>query len=423
MTVLTVSDSRITLFVGCTLIPTNERTKMLDQLLMLIPEGNPRHPIAWNRLLKTVEARMSLAGQKYTASSTVRTPLVEMLRWMLLNVNMSELDNCPDDITRLTTVLQSKQTEFKFAFDPIWTRNLSVNKLFRNIDKKNNVVELFLNSSVSNLTDYPLDEGWDAWSGCRGIKILYYNTTTLPISMYTGYVEFAGKPPTYAVISLNVQTLLMKWYKYTKRCKESGEEAGAVKFIKEYELTNFFSDMLDIWTTNVILTALVNPNASSDTLANELSVPNYVTTSNVVSNGIAGLQEVLKLVEVRNLKLQDLLDTKWYYYIDRSIRDMILEIQKDVVLPDLRQYKWMDALKYLPYLRIMVAMIHQDPGNPMYNALLKKAYWMYVKIIKYAQWPNYQYSGVLKRHIDMVTRNFERIFTADKIVDAMEPAP
>lgn len=395
---------------------------MLDQLLELVPVGNPRHPIAWDRLLKTIEVRMDLCRQKYAACNTVRTPFVETLRWMLLNIDLKELDRCPDDITRLTTVLQAKQTEFKFAFDPVWTKTLGVNKLLKGFDK-NKTVELYLNSSVSNLTSYPLDEGWDEWSGTRGIKILYYNTTTLPISMYTGYVEFGGKTPTYAVISINVQTLLMKWYKYTKFCKESNEEADPIRFIKEFELTNFFNDFLDIWTTNVLLTCLVNPNAPAETIANELSVPNYVTTSNVVTNGVSGLLEVLKLIEVRNLRMQDLLDTKWYSYSDQTIREKILGIQKEFLLPELRQYMWLDVLKFLPYLRIVVAMIHQDPNNPLYNALIRKAHWLYLRKIKYSQLPSYQYSNVIKSHIEMVIRNFERIFEADKIVDAMEPAP
>lgn len=394
---------------------------MLDQLLSIIPGGNIRHPIAWDRLIDTVSTRLNIAKSRFMSTKSVRTPLVELLRWMVLNFNEAEADNCPNDITRLTTVFQSYQNEFKVAFDPIWTRTLSANKLFVDNTKKNKVVEIFLNSSISDMSSYPLDEGWSSWMGERAVRILYYNSTTLPISMLTGYVAFGNKSPSYAVISINVQTLLMKWYKYKKFCIEDNKAPDATEFIVTSEFSNFFDDFLDIWTTNLILTNLSNPDVSSDVIAKEVFVPGFITTDNILSNGISGLKEVLKLIKSRNLKLQDLLDTHWYR--NGSIRERITDIESNIILPDLRQYMWLNTLKVIPYLRMIVAMLSQDPDNPAYNMLINKAYWIYVNEVKYTQWPNYQYSEILKRYIKTVSDNLEKVFKSDKIVNAMDIAP
>ena len=394
---------------------------MLDNLLSIIPQGNVRHPIAWNRLTDTLKIRMNVARNKFLAAATPRTPLVEMLKWMCLNFDIKAVDNNPNDISRLTNTIQNYQIEFRNAFDPIWTRSLSRNKLFKS-STKTQPIEIFINSSVSNFADYPLDSNWVEWQAERAIRILYFNSTELPIEMFTGKFVFNTKSPSFAVISLNVQTLLMKWYKYVKFCEIEKDEPNFLDFLKITEFNNLFDDILEVWTTNLILTCLVNPQASADVISAEMVVPGFITTGGILKNGIQGLQEILKLISSRNLKLQDFLDTKWYDK-DISVRDKISEIERGVIVPDLRQYHWIEVLKTLPYLRMMIAIIHQDRDNPLYNVLVNKAYWAYVKHIKYTQWPNYQYTSVLKEYIEAVSRNFERLFKEDKITDAMEMTP
>lgn len=391
---------------------------MLDNLLSIIPKGNVRHPIAWNRLTDTLKIRMTVARNKFLAAATTRTPLVEMLRWMCLNFDIKAVDNNPNDISRLTNTIQNYQIEFRNAFDPIWTRSLARNKLFKS-STNTQPIEIFINSSVSNFADYPLDNNWVEWQAERAIRIIYFNSTELPIEMLTGKFVFNTKSPSFAVISLNVQTLLMKWYKYIKFCETEKDEPNFLDFLKLSEFNNLFDDILEVWTTNLILTCLVNPQISADVIASEMVVPGFITTGGILRNGIQGLQEILKLISSRNLKLQDFLDTKWYDN-DISVRDKITEIERNVIVPDLRQYNWIEILKTLPYLRMMIAIIHQDKDNPLYNVLIHKAYWAYVRHIKYAQWPNYQYTSVLKDYIEAVSKNFERLFMEDKITDAME---
>ena len=384
---------------------------MLQNLLSSIPAGNKRYPLVYYRMLQILQERLEIARAKFVNQGTLpRTAGAEFLRFMLLNFDLQAAEAFKSDGDLYVNLVSGYQDKFRTVFDPCWCKSLSLKKFTKGTNNVN-PVEIFLNTSLAfPASDLPLDEDWAAWSTTtRAVKFVYHPSGELPIDLYNGFVSFTKDPPSFVMMSINVPVLLMKWVKYNQWCKKSKKEVDELEFLKTSEYEYFFYDLLQIWTTNMILKTVQHKDASAESICSELHVPAFITNEGILVNGVTALQEQFKLLDSRNLKLQDFLDTDWYDD-NSTIRTKIGEISTEFVLPDLRPYQWMEIFKYLPYLKMVSAVIDNDPENPLFKPLIRKAYNLYVKKIKFAQLPSTQYSAALKNYISISCKEFDQLF-------------
>lgn len=382
---------------------------MLKNILSVLPKGTPRNPTIYYRLLDTLTARMTVVRNKFKNASLVRTSGSDLLRWMLLSFDLNQAKSYADDISLYTSYVSDFVDEYRSAFDPVWSKSISLNG-FTTTKTGVSPAEIFINCTVSNPSVYyPFGSGWDKWSDVRALHIVYHNSTELPIDLYTGKVVFTQKFPTFVVIAINVPTLLMKWYKYNEACETTGEEPNVTKFLKDTEYNKIFDDLVDIWTVNLIEKVVSHPEASANKIVADMSVPLFITTPNIVENGVAGLQDLMRLLDNRNVKLQDILETK-LFTAGRTLKSYIQNLDSIISVPELRQYQWINIAKTLPYLKLISAIIGRDRANPAYKQLAMKAYWAYVKNIRTANLPSLQYINALKTYIGIVSKEFEALF-------------
>ena len=130
---------------------------------------------------------------------------------------------------------------------------------------------------------------------------------------------------------------------------------------------------------------------------------------NIVENGVTGLQDLLRLLDNRNVKLQDLMETT-LFTAGRSLKSYIENLESIISVPDTRQYQWINIAKTLPYLKLIAAIIGRDRSNPAYKQLARKAYWEYVQRIKPTNLPGLQYMNALKTYVSMMSKEFESLF-------------
>lgn len=390
---------------------------MLDEIISLIPNGSPRHPIIFYRMLKTILARLELAREKFRVSKPVRTPGEEFIRWMLLNFNMSQAESYADDTTLYTDFICGYQDSFRNVFDPVWTKSLAKGKFVKCADGSF-PTEIYVNCSQANPSTLPLGEDWNRWKDTRAIRIIGHDSLELPIDMFAGYVLFKEKFPTYVTISINIPILLMKWYKYCTFCKKDGKQADETEFFKRYEFEGFFGDLLDVWITNLIVKILGCPSAQTGSIVEEVSISNYITSDSIIYQGVNAIRELVNLVQSRNLRLQDFLTTSLYPN-ESCILDHIDESSELFVVSDLRQYDWIRMLVDLPHMKILSSIIALDSTNPLFNSLIRRAYNIYLRKIKFVNMPGYQHSHQMKGYIAMVCREFENLFK-DRINEQIE---
>ena len=229
-------------------------------------------------------------------------------------------------------------------------------------------------------------------------------------------MTFAKKSPTFAVLSIDISVLLMKWALYNLQYEG---DKSADKFLHmEYE--RFYEDMGTTWFVNLITNIITHPELSSEEIADEQYVPSYVTNDALLVQGIDSLKAITNLIPSRAIRLQDILDTRlnprW-----PSIRGYVEQLQEDVYVQDDRRYIWMNMIRFLPLMRIMGSVFRQDPGNPAYGQVMRRMYNWYVKNLKFANIPTMQWSQTIKAYIEAVSDEFKSVFAGQLQTDKGEP--
>lgn len=384
---------------------------MLERLMTAIPKGNQKFPLKYYRMLEVLEDRIAVAKNKFMVAPAVRTQGAELLRFMLLNCDLTTAKSFSNDLDRKMQWADSYRDSFRVAFDPVYSKSIIGGKFFANKLGGIPTLEIMLNSELDNSNSaYPFDMPWENWEGLRAIKLLYHNSRELPIEFISNQITFLQKKPTFAVISINTTTLLMKWYKYNLYCEKQGIEADPLDFIKEFELSGVYDDLLEVWLTNLLITVLEHPSADTAKITAELVVPSFITSTGIVDQGVGALKEILSLISNRHVKLQDFLDTRWYP--ERTIREHLNALEKDIKLPETRLYLWLDMLRVLPVLKMLTAIFEMDKSNPLYDLLMSRASVVYFRQVKLANLPALQYSGIVKSYIDFISKQFEKLFAS-----------
>ena len=387
---------------------------MLSELIVSIPQGNPKHPLSLYRLINTVTDRVKVARQKFDSTQVpVRTTGTELLRWIILNFNLKEAESYSSDSLMFLDFIESSRTQTRNAFDPVYTKSIKGGR-FVKCQGVQEIPEIILNSTCST-TGLPFDKPWDEWKKVRAFRMLFHDSSELAIDCIPGYVTFAKKAPTFVVFSLDVRVLLMKWYKYNQFTKNP----DVMQFIK-LEYSGLYEDMVTTWFINLVTNVIVHPEMESQQIVDEQYVPAYVTNEALISQGVESLKGILDLLSTRAVRFQDVLDTELHpSWI--SIRKFLIKMQNEVRVPTTRDYVWMNILRFLPLVRIMSSVFSRDVDNPLYGQVMRRLYSWYYKNIKLANVPTMQWSSQIKGYIQSVSNELEKVFSAQIQTDKWEP--
>lgn len=246
--------------------------------------------------------------------------------------------------------------------------------------------------------------------------MLYNDSSELAIDCIPGFITYTKKVPSFAVFSIDISVLLMKWTLFNLQYEG---DKDVFKFIhNEYE--SFYDDMATSWFINFLTTIITHPELSTEQIVAEQYVPAYVTGTTLIEQAVDSLRSITNLIPDRAVRLQDILDTQLHPEWP-SIREYVKSIQDDVYVQDDRRYLWMNMIRFVPLMRIMNAVFKQDPDNPQYGQVMRRMYNWYVKNLKFANLPTMQWSNVVKSFIEDVCREFEDVFSGQIQTDKGEP--
>lgn len=363
-------------------------------------------------MLNTISIRKDYLVRKFRVGSIPRTPGVELLRWMLFTLDVPANKGSIDYSSVYTEILGKYADTCKVAFDPVYSKSLSKAKFAKG---PNNTypVEILLNTTITDVTKLPFNGDWDKWEHVRALRIVYHTSTDLPIAINGGLIDFPTRCPEFMLMSIDVPVLLLKWLKFKEHMESNGAQPDELVFIKQFEFVYFFDDLVDIWITNM-LNAVLGSTDEAAVIGCRFTIPAMWTSQGIVDNGIAGIQDIARLLECRAITFQDFLNTNWYPALKdggerRSAKDVIFQMESEE-LPSLRTYSWMEILRCIPYLQMLVSIIGNDVDNPVYRTLMLRAYNLYVKEIKFANLPVLQYSNILKTYVQLACNTFENLF-------------
>lgn len=347
---------------------------LLDRIISLIPDGNRRFPLKYVRMLNSIRDRYCLAKNKYLLAHPIRTPAVEMIRNILLNLDINALDGYKTDVDRYTEYIKFTGQNARVIFDPNFTNSISEGKFLDNqpvLFTTPHRPEIYLNCEfVEPLKELPFNAGWDEWQDLRGIRMTYNDSLSLPEDFSNSRLSYfhGFGTPRYIVMAINVPLLCFKYYKYVCDCREDGQQPDVNYFIKQFEFSHFFEDLVDIFVLNLIMRVFSDPDGSVDSIVRDTLIPRRFVTDNMLRQGVECIKEYVDLLRSGAIKPQDFLAIHWFG--DRSLMEVIHDnCYRWVALPETSRYLWLRTLHEFPYFEVLVACVRLFIDGPLKNTL------------------------------------------------------
>ena len=338
---------------------------MLKRILSMIPEGNRRFPLRYKRMLNSISDRMLLSKLRFYNAHSIPTPGIATLRFVCLNMNIAELDNCKSDMERYNSIINGYCVQMRTVLDPMFTNTLSSGKFI----KSSLTSEILMICEFTNpYNEFPFEKDWLNWKSMRGVRMMYHDSLELPEEFVSSMIQFKVEKPKYLMVAINLPLLCLKYYKYICECRRTKDTCDVNEFLKEYEYSYFFDDLVDIWILNLLQHVLSNPERATDDIIKDITMPVRFCTVNMMRQGIDGIKEFISILQSGSMKPQDFLVTKWFN--DRSLIDLINEnCYRWVALPAQSRYLWMKTLHQFPYFSLLVESVRLFPDTPFKDTI------------------------------------------------------
>lgn len=338
---------------------------MLERILPLLPDGNRKFPLRYMRMVGTITDRMCLARNRYLLAHPIRTPGIELLRFLCLNLDIHQMDAYSNDADRYTNVIKYSAIPFRTVIDPIYTNSIAGGR-WTVKNGTSTPCEILLNCEFANpINELPFDRDWGEWQRIRGVRLLYHDSLELPEDFAKSLFVFKEQKPNYLIFAINVPALLFKYYKYVVDCRKDQQIPDTNYFLKEFEYSYFFDDLYDIWTLNLLIRIFESPDSSVDDVINDITMPLRFCTYNMLSQGVQGIFEFVNLLRTGAIKPQDFLATHWF----RGGKTIVDQYKENCIrftqLPQNHRYLWLKTLNEFPYFFLINTLVNMFLDGPL----------------------------------------------------------
>ena len=338
---------------------------MLNTILKSIISGSPRVLVNWDKAVVTIKLRTEIIKTRYLGTGFIFNPGTNMLINILQNIiyNNPGLRSCKSDYKRYVEVIDPQIAIYRNYFDPVYLAQQT--KGIFCWDK--NIPEYILNVSMDKpLSTLPMDKPWEYWKDLVPIHVIYHDSRELCTNLLKLQLKFEKDPPHAIFYSIDLTMLIFMYLKYMEYMESFSKEPSVHDFLQQYVLVNWFDDLRRIWLFNILKDAAHNDFKYEKFKADELVAPNTM-----LKTLKADLSRLFDDARKKAVSLGDICATRWFG--DTSLTWWLNELNTNLQVPPLRQYKWLSFASTLPYAEFMLdilLLIKRNDINPVVRNLL-----------------------------------------------------
>lgn len=328
---------------------------MLDFIMPSTNPGVPRTIPNWVKLINDTDRRLDVFRQRLVTAPVVMSPCMNFLKFVVSNIDWQYLLTSKSIYDKYTRYIAPTADGLRVAYDPISGANF--NGVFSRPFRGQKIPEFCLNVQVDKpMQTLPLGEDWNTWKNWRPVRIVWFDSLELPHDLTNCQLWFRSLPPTHVITSFNYTMFILKTMKYIE-ANGGLANFNVHTYLQREIVLSWFNDILDIWILNFLMAVLTQPHFDIDQLSMFSQIggaPVLNQLSDVATDELTRLQEGTTLLE-------NFLETPWLSQ-GKSLRELIHIRLKEEVLPDLRQYKYLEFLSEYPIVKI-IAVANMARGN------------------------------------------------------------
>ena len=311
---------------------------MLKSTLKAIGSGNPRVLPNWDKYVMMIKLRTQIMYTRYLQTGFLYNPSTSLLIHILSSAVTPMVLNCKSDYRRYVEFIDPIVPVYRGMFDPAYKTLPN-----KNVFTVNNVPEIILNVSMDKpLTSLPMDKPWDAWKELFPVHVIYHDSKELITDLYKFRLEFKHYQPNCVFYSIDLVMLIFKFIKFIEYGEQTGFTPTPEMFLQQHVFNSWFEDLQRIWLFQILQDVVKDEFDYTKFKANELVAPNAALKT--ISSD---MYHLIDSCRKKSISIGDICATKWFG--DYSLSSWLNELNTNLQLPQLRQYKWMEFTSTLPY--------------------------------------------------------------------------
>ena len=311
---------------------------MLKSTLKAIGSGSPRVLPNWDKYVMMIKLRSQIMYTRYLQTGFLYNPSTSLLIHILSSAVTPMVLNCKSDYRRYVEFIDPITPVYRGMFDPAYKTLQN-----KNVFTVNNVAEIILNVSMDKpLTSLPMDKPWEEWKDLAPVHVIYHDARELITDLYKFRLEFKHHEPSCVFYSIDLVMLIFKYIKFIEYGKQTGFEATPEMFLQHHVFNHWFEDLQRIWLFQILQDVVKDGFDYTNFKSNELVAPN-IALKTISSD----MYHLLDACRKKSIGIGDICATKWFG--EYSLKYWLDELNTNLQLPQLRQYKWMEFTSTLPY--------------------------------------------------------------------------
>ena len=320
---------------------------MLNTILKSVGSGCQRILPNWDKAVMTITLRTEIMKTRFLGTGFFYNNGMNMLKQILMTVVDNDMMELKSDFQRYVQKVDPIVPSFRVMYDPVY--NARVSKNLFTYDPR--ITEIIMNVSMEKpLTDLPMDRPWDYWKDLCPIRVIYHDSRELVSNIYRFAVDFHHDTPSCVIYSLDLNMLIMMYAKYLDYSKSIGFIGTVEDFLQSHVLIKWFDDLRRIWLTN-ILKDIVTDKFDQ----NKYSSDEFVAPLTMLKTMSADMYRLMDDARHKAISIGDFCKTKWFG--DYSLKYWLDELNMNIRVPSLRQYKWVEFVATLPYASFVMDTI------------------------------------------------------------------
>ena len=336
---------------------------MLNTILKSVGAGCPRVLPNWDKAVMTITLRTEIMKTRFLGTGFMYTNGMSMLKHILSTAVDYDMMNMSSDFSRYVEKVDPVVASFRTMFDPVYNARQSKN-LFTT---SSNVTEIIVNSSMEKpLMSLPMDRPWNDWKDLCPIHVLYHDSKELVSNIYRFSLDFKYELPKCVIYNIDLSMLIMMYAKYLDYTKSVGLTGTIEDFLQAHVVIKWFDDLRRIWLTNILIDIVSNKFDTDKYSSDEFVAPNTMLKTIKVD-----LDRLMNDAKKKSISIGDFCKTKWFG--DYSLQYWLDELNMNIKVPSLRQYKWVEFISTLPYAKLIlntIELIGRQDTNLLHRNLL-----------------------------------------------------
>lgn len=338
----------------------------------LTPGSSPRALTKLHAYLGALNVRENILRQRYGITEGRESRAIQLLRFLLAQVDIDALIAIPTDIDRFLRVVAFQKESIARIIDSVQNGVVRHNTFI--VSSKKCAEHVIPVSCSDYLTDLPHGKGWTEWQKVRPVRLMSVDTVEMSFQLQGDALKYSQSPPTIAVVTIDPVALILQYVCFRSEYPQEKDRTTTVTYLHRHVVVPaLLEGQLDTALKSLYLGIASEVLVSAD-------VQKQISSATTVANGygrsmsqlfgaVADIEMLLRDHASGTISTRNAL-TSLPLFQGNVVSNYVLS-RRTQEIPGGRQYLWAEYLRDMFWIELSVLFLLRSGNHAERDAFMR----------------------------------------------------